>query len=183
MIKRLVKQDGFTLLELLLSFTILMIVLIGFFTFFSNAASFTKKNNEDLQAINLARDVVERTKVSVHAENLIKKHITPKKETSTKTSTISSMTLSQKTIPGLLENKGIGKDVSALLTEIGINQKGIFIDPESDHFQVVWALTSPPLDTPGLMMLTVSIYHKDTALEDKGEAVTETYGYIEIRET
>jgi prepilin-type N-terminal cleavage/methylation domain-containing protein len=49
------KQDGFTLLEVLVSVVLLFIVLTSFFSFFSQSLIFSGKNEEDLVAFNLAR--------------------------------------------------------------------------------------------------------------------------------
>jgi prepilin-type N-terminal cleavage/methylation domain-containing protein len=48
-------ESGFTLLEVLASIVILGIILTTFFSFFSQSLLFSAKNEEDLQAINLAR--------------------------------------------------------------------------------------------------------------------------------
>jgi prepilin-type N-terminal cleavage/methylation domain-containing protein len=48
-------ESGFTLVEVLASIVILGIILTTFFGFFSQSLLFSSKNEEDLQAINLAR--------------------------------------------------------------------------------------------------------------------------------
>lgn len=52
-------EHGFTLLELLASIVIIVIVLTSFFSFFSQSAMFSKKNEENLVAMNMAREVLE----------------------------------------------------------------------------------------------------------------------------
>ena len=51
-------ERGLTLLEVLLSITILGIVLMSFLSFFSQAYSYTKKNEDKTVGINVARNVL-----------------------------------------------------------------------------------------------------------------------------
>ncbi len=51
-------ERGFTLLEVLLSITILGIVIISFLSFFNQAYSYTKKNEDKTVGINVARNVL-----------------------------------------------------------------------------------------------------------------------------
>lgn len=51
---KILKQDGFTLLEVLVSIVLLFIILTSFFTFFSNSLIFSGKNEEELVSFNLA---------------------------------------------------------------------------------------------------------------------------------
>lgn len=48
-------QNGFTLIEIIITFTILTIVVTGMLTFFSQAYSYTTKNQNKTIAINVAR--------------------------------------------------------------------------------------------------------------------------------
>ncbi|WP_017755977.1 type IV pilus modification PilV family protein [Calidifontibacillus oryziterrae] len=52
------KQVGFTLIEVLAALVILSIILLSFFSFFSQSALFTQKHRENLIAINLAQDTI-----------------------------------------------------------------------------------------------------------------------------
>lgn len=54
MLKGINKQDGFTLIEVLVSIVILSIILTTFFSFFSQSLIFSGKNEEKLVAYNLA---------------------------------------------------------------------------------------------------------------------------------
>lgn len=60
----LLKEDGFTLLELLASIVILVIVITSFFTFFTQSARFSKVNEENIVATNFAREMLETVKGS-----------------------------------------------------------------------------------------------------------------------
>ncbi|TXK91987.1 prepilin-type N-terminal cleavage/methylation domain-containing protein, partial [Parageobacillus sp. SY1] len=51
-------SKGFTLLEVLASITILSIVAIGMFSFFTNAMQYTTYNQDKTVAINIARGVL-----------------------------------------------------------------------------------------------------------------------------
>ncbi|WP_057771780.1 type IV pilus modification PilV family protein [Cytobacillus dafuensis] len=51
-------QKGITLLEVLLSMLILSIILVSFFSFFSQSAVFIKKNDDKLSAVNTAQMVL-----------------------------------------------------------------------------------------------------------------------------
>lgn len=52
-------EKGFTLVEILASITILFIILITFFGFFTQSALFTRTNQEALYATNLANHAME----------------------------------------------------------------------------------------------------------------------------
>jgi prepilin-type N-terminal cleavage/methylation domain-containing protein len=54
MLKKHLKQDGLTLIEVLVSIVILSIILTTFFSFFSQSMVFSGKNEEKLVAYNLA---------------------------------------------------------------------------------------------------------------------------------
>lgn len=51
-------KAGFTLIEVLAALVILSIILLSFFSFFSQSALFTQKNRDKLTAVNLAQDTV-----------------------------------------------------------------------------------------------------------------------------
>lgn len=51
-------QAGFTLLELIVSITILTLIFTVFFKFFSQAMLFQNRNEDEFVAINLAREVL-----------------------------------------------------------------------------------------------------------------------------
>jgi len=64
-------EKGFTLVEILAAMTILVIVLISFFTMFSQSALFTRSNEETLRATNLANRAMDimRADGSLEREN------------------------------------------------------------------------------------------------------------------
>ena len=57
-------ENGFTLVEVLASLTILFIVFISFFTVFTQSALFTRSNEETLQATNLANRAMDVMRAS-----------------------------------------------------------------------------------------------------------------------
>ncbi|MBS4173714.1 prepilin-type N-terminal cleavage/methylation domain-containing protein [Bacillus sp. FJAT-49736] len=57
-IKLLRKQEGLTLIEVLLSITILSIILFSFMRFFLQAGNFTNLNEKKTVAVNVARNVL-----------------------------------------------------------------------------------------------------------------------------
>lgn len=56
--KQLQSENGMTLVELLAALVLLSIVLLAFFTFFTQSAKFTQHNKEKLTAVEVAEDVV-----------------------------------------------------------------------------------------------------------------------------
>ena len=54
-----INDKGFTLIELLISLSILSIVLISFFTFFTSTFRVNSMNSNDIQAMNVAREYKE----------------------------------------------------------------------------------------------------------------------------
>lgn len=71
--KRLNKEDGFTLIEVLASLVILSIILITFFSFFNQALLFSSKNEDRLVAYNLARktlNIVTQSHTNVTEEEI-----------------------------------------------------------------------------------------------------------------
>ncbi len=56
---KFIRNKGFTLIELLISITILSIVLISFFTFFTSTFRVNSMNSNDIQAMNVAREYKE----------------------------------------------------------------------------------------------------------------------------
>ncbi len=66
-------NNGFTLLEILLTLVILSIILLSFMSFFSQSSLFTQKNNEKLTAINLAQETIVTIKnQSVYFQKVVK---------------------------------------------------------------------------------------------------------------
>ncbi len=49
-------EKGLTLIEVLLSITLLSIVMITFLSFFTNAFRFNSMNDDSIQAMNIARE-------------------------------------------------------------------------------------------------------------------------------
>lgn len=59
-------QQGFTLLEILLTLTILSIVVISFFHFFTQSVGFTEKNKSSLSAMHLAQETIVIVQANSH---------------------------------------------------------------------------------------------------------------------
>lgn len=70
MLKHTENEQGLTLVELLASITILMIVLITFMSFFTNAFQFNAFSSDKINTTNLAREVQEKFKVDEAEEKL-----------------------------------------------------------------------------------------------------------------
>ncbi|RHW40647.1 prepilin-type N-terminal cleavage/methylation domain-containing protein [Neobacillus notoginsengisoli] len=76
MIKYFQKQEGFTLIEVLLSIVLLTIILTSFLGFFTQSAIFTNKNQEKLSAAQTAQKVVSSielntTKAQLKAKSIV----------------------------------------------------------------------------------------------------------------
>ncbi len=56
MIKKIDNEKGLTLIEVLVSITLLSIVIITFLSFFTNAFRFNSINDDSIQAMNIARE-------------------------------------------------------------------------------------------------------------------------------
>ena len=56
MIKKIDNEKGLTLIEVLVSITLLSIVMITFLSFFTNAFRFNSINDDSIQAMNIARE-------------------------------------------------------------------------------------------------------------------------------
>ncbi|WP_438311216.1 type IV pilus modification PilV family protein [Sporosarcina sp. FA9] len=66
--KRKMGEKGVTLVEILATLVLLSIVLIGFFSFFTQSATFTKHNKEKLTAVQIAEDVVAKIRNSEYPD-------------------------------------------------------------------------------------------------------------------
>ncbi|WP_316571848.1 prepilin-type N-terminal cleavage/methylation domain-containing protein [Neobacillus sp. YIM B06451] len=69
------KQGGFTLLEVLLSIVLLSIILTSFLGFFTQSASFAKKNQYKLNTIQTAQKIVNLIELNVTKQDLIENNI------------------------------------------------------------------------------------------------------------
>jgi prepilin-type N-terminal cleavage/methylation domain-containing protein len=70
--KHLKKQEGFTLLEVILSLSLLSIVLLVFIGFFIQANTFSAKSEEKMSASQLSQEVLEKVKSSSFLSTLNK---------------------------------------------------------------------------------------------------------------
>jgi len=69
------KQEGFTLIEVLLSIVLLSIILTSFLGFFTQSAIFTNKNQEKLSAGQTAQKVVSLVEINITKAQLRSKNI------------------------------------------------------------------------------------------------------------
>ncbi|WP_409270816.1 type II secretion system protein J [Neobacillus sp. SCS-31] len=69
------KQGGFTLLEVLLSIVLLSIILTSFLGFFTQSASFAKKNQYKLDTLQTAQQIVNLIELNVTKQDLMENNI------------------------------------------------------------------------------------------------------------
>jgi len=141
-------SSGFTLLEVLLSFTVLGIILLVFFQFFGQSLAFSTKNETKLQEINIAREAMNILQAKSNAVALVKSQIG---------SNIHNVELSS-TADSEIMNELLHPDAS-----IGSLLKG--------QYEMVFYFHESPDITP-LVQITVRV----TSPGQKNSA--ETYGYI-----
>lgn len=70
-------NNGLTLIEILAALVLLSIVLISFFSFFTQSAKFTKYNNDKLSAVQVAESVVAQIRPDNHPQTLTEFHLRP----------------------------------------------------------------------------------------------------------
>lgn len=75
MVENFQKQEGFTLIEVLLSIVLLSIILTSFLGFFTQSAIFTIKNQEKLSAAQTAQKVVSLVEINTTKTQLRSKNI------------------------------------------------------------------------------------------------------------
>jgi prepilin-type N-terminal cleavage/methylation domain-containing protein len=187
---RLGKQYGFTLVELLVSITILMIVLISFFTIFSNTASFTQKNSEDLQAMNLAKDILEKVKEPKPIAGNNSETAPYVIQLMNGKGIDKELTLSSKGYLSLTHKDKIIAD--KLMKELGLKKDWRFDttltsysnDKYINNLQLKLTLTPTTVSSDykkpyELVMVTVSIY-EEQAVIPSDSPLSETYGYVRV---
>lgn len=146
------KQDGFTLIEVLISIVILFIVLTSFFAFFSQSLVFSSKNEEQLVAFNLANKTLKI--VEGKYKNNINLNLT-----------LNSCT----NFPAEL-----AAELDATTCSYKQNQKNYF--PEitiTKQTSTDYTGTSFPI----LYIINVKIYNANSTVANR-KLLTETFGYI-----
>jgi prepilin-type N-terminal cleavage/methylation domain-containing protein len=188
--RKLHKQNGFTLVELLVSITILMMVLTVFFTFFSNSASYTQKNNEDLQTMNLAKDILEKikepkplqennSKSSPYVIQLMDGKNIKQKLTLSSSKSPSLSKKDNAIVDNLMKDLGLKKDwrFDATLTNY---QNDTYINNAQLKLTLIpTAISTNKKQRYELVMVTVSIYDKN-ADNTSTSPISETYGYVAV---
>ncbi|MRG87490.1 type IV pilus modification PilV family protein [Salinibacillus xinjiangensis] len=140
-------ESGLTLIELLAATVIIAILLTGFFSFFSQGALFSEKNEDEVQATQLARQVLEELRQYENPSFL-------------SSGAISSF--SNETEPG------------SILNEI-VDEDGHFLD-EPELTLRLELTKDNTIDTTNLYIVKVEI------LNQNGQVLTDTYGYLEGEE-
>ena len=63
-------KNGLTLIELLISLSILTILVLGFFKFLNGTINMNLKNEKDIQALNIAQSEIEEIRQNIKSNNL-----------------------------------------------------------------------------------------------------------------
>lgn len=157
-------EHGFTLLELLASIVIIVIVLTSFFSFFSQSAMFSKKNEENLVAMNLAREVLETVKKEAGKEE---DGIAPSRFPSSifdGSNCLDSTKINQA--------KGI----------LNLNDDGTFKDVDNQLYPCLSLVSETDVNVSEvdykLMRVMVEIYQKAKEAGQSDQLLTKTYGYV-----
>ncbi|WP_043934224.1 PulJ/GspJ family protein [Bacillus sp. EB01] len=69
--KNSLNQEGFTLLEVLLSIVLLTIIMTSFLGFFTQSAIFNKKNEQKLDTMQTAQRIVNMIEINIEKQDLI----------------------------------------------------------------------------------------------------------------
>ncbi|ALC89783.1 hypothetical protein AM500_08360 [Bacillus sp. FJAT-18017] len=69
--KNSLNQEGFTLLEVLLSIVLLTIILTSFLGFFTQSAIFNKKNEQKLDTMQTAQTIINLIEINIEKQDLI----------------------------------------------------------------------------------------------------------------
>ncbi|WP_442595270.1 prepilin-type N-terminal cleavage/methylation domain-containing protein [Neobacillus sp. D3-1R] len=150
------EQKGFTLLEVLLSITILSIILISFFSFFPQAAKFNDTNDQKLKGVSLAKEVL----VTIQSSNSIQSFLNNVSTNPTATDTFS---------------KNNPQYQSLKLSEDIINHTDYYqlITKTPDAKVIIKLFKSPDFNG------SKALYKTEIIVEIlEGKKVTNLYGYI-----
>jgi prepilin-type N-terminal cleavage/methylation domain-containing protein len=154
------KQEGFTLVEVLVSIVILSIVLTTFFSFFGQSLVFSGKNEEKLVAYNLA----EKTMRIV--ESNYKNKLQP---------TQSKIEISSTSTPCSNYSNGFPPELTAVT-----NPSTCFYKENQKSYYPYIIITKQPTDftEPSLFVISVKIYNSINLTDPNRKLLSETFGYI-----
>lgn len=158
-------EQGFSLLELLASLVIFAIVITAFMGFFYQSSMFTKKNEDDLVAMNLAREVLE----------VIKEENDLKKLTAQTYPRDQYVAACDNTFDPITIDSDGSKDGKK---KLGLETDGTFIS-NNDLYPCFYFQHEPNLDNTihHTYRVTVNIYKRDQTGTDH-KLLTKTYGYV-----
>jgi prepilin-type N-terminal cleavage/methylation domain-containing protein len=157
MINKFNSEKGLTLIEVIAASAILVIMLVGFFTFFNQGARFTEINDDSVKASNLARDVLASLK------------------SNPPTFTFSDET-SIECLPPFTTFNEEGPDIESVHKKGFLDSNGDGTANTSDDLKL--HLTVCEETETDLIKVKVEIFEVVNTTE---ESITETYGYLEVR--
>jgi prepilin-type N-terminal cleavage/methylation domain-containing protein len=152
------RQDGLTLVEVLVSVTILSIVIFTFLSFFTTSAKFNAFSSDKINGTNIAREIHEDFKVNVNKNNDLRNLI---KEAEGKTTVVYSTS----TYPYLNATQDIQLDGAGML-HLEVNYSNYTVKAVIDTHPVLKTTTS-------LYKLQIQVYKQD-------KHVSETFAYLEF---
>lgn len=146
------KQNGFTLIEILASIIILSIILITFFSFFSQSINFSKANEEEYAAIHLAEQIWVNLNKSVDNS--------PSNPNFKQNLNLTTYNTAQQNALNVDQNGFIDIDGNGIINEMDQYKLNLVIQLESNF-------------------TNFDIYFVNIRIVDKNNHVlTETYGYL-----
>ncbi|WP_070120827.1 PulJ/GspJ family protein [Bacillus marinisedimentorum] len=150
-------EEGFTLMEVMLAFTILAIAAVPFFMFFTQSMMFSAENGKKLAGIQTAREVM----AYIHEKNVTAEDFTV-------------------TIDGnrqALDWSPLISDDSEAFKKTAVPHTVILEQNQTDYFvRVVSASFNGPAPAGGAPLQPVAVEVYSDA--DAGSFVTETFGYV-----
>jgi hypothetical protein len=157
MVNKLKSENGLTLIEVIAASVILVIMLIGFFTFFNQGARFTEINDDSVKGSNLARDVLVNLKANPP------------------TFTFADDT-SIECLPTFTTFNEDGPDIENVHKAGFLDSNGDGVADTKDDLKL--QLTVCEEAETDLIKVKVEIFE---VVETTEESITETYGYLEVR--
>lgn len=160
MINHRLKQDGFTLVEVLVSIVILSIVLTTFFSFFGQSLVFSGKNEEKLVAYNLAEKTM-RIVESNYKNKLL--------------ATQTKIEISSTNIPCSNYSSGFSPELTAVT-----NPSTCYYRENQKNYYPHIIIMKQPTDfsAPTLFVISVKIYNSNNLTDPNRKLLSETFGYI-----
>lgn len=67
--RKLKRQEGFTLIEILIAMSIISLIAMAFFTFINSSIKFNTKNDQDIKALNIAQSEIENLRQQIKVSN------------------------------------------------------------------------------------------------------------------